>query len=423
MPSHLAESSMGHALARAAHWFGLACLGGALATVISLSIASSLGGLWATVPALLPMAGLLVMLTRRRTVLFSVLYLAVGGVCTFVYTTTILGQRHVFPTTDMFIVALPKMALVVVGGAGSGALIGVLWASAGLVIGEVAVAVAAWATGIPFKPDVVTLCTYAVLVGVLLFDGLNRRSARIAQPVVHRAACEDRVLTLRHELELRAAAHLHDTTLSHLIALAEAPPGRLDPRLRRAVEGDLESLVGQDWLISHNSVAVDEEASDRSAPGSVVGGGMSDPWTTSELFAAIEEVRDRGLVVEVTGDRRSVGLLATEQSVALGQAVRQCLVNVIRHAGAHEAEVSIGRAREDVVVLVVDAGRGFILAEAAQERLGLRHSVQHRIAAVGGSVEIWSRPGVGTSVMIVVPIDPAASRSGDHSDAPDRIGS
>jgi signal transduction histidine kinase len=56
-----------------------------------------------------------------------------------------------------------------------------------------------------------------------------------------------------------------------------------------------------------------------------------------------------------------------------------------------------------LVLVVVDEGRGFDLARIPEDRLGLRASVQERLAAVGGSASVWTQPGQGTSVMLRVP--------------------
>ena len=53
--------------------------------------------------------------------------------------------------------------------------------------------------------------------------------------------------------------------------------------------------------------------------------------------------------------------------------------------------------------MVIDGGKGFHERETSVDRLGLRQSVRRRIESVGGTVQVWSTPGKGTSVMIRVP--------------------
>lgn len=408
---------MSRALAHAANWFGIVCIVGAITTMVALTFYLPEPRFLIAAATLLPMGALLVALSVRRTVTLSLCYLLVGGFCTFVYAFTLLSNPASFPSSDLFIVALPKMALVMVGGAGSGALLGVLWTTGGLVIAELATAAAAVLSGSQLRADLTTLVTYVLLVAVLLFDGLTRRTARIAQPVMHLAAREDRTLELRRELELRAAAQLHDTALSELILIAESAPGPLDERLVAQIGREITALNDRDWLVAQGQGQGERESL---LAASAAG---SSAWQASAVAVAVDDARARGLTVRVSGDPDAVRGLDPSVDRAVGQALGQCFINVLRHAGVTEADVSIVVAPEDLTVIVVDDGIGFevsdLLADGLEpvrpehtpmgapitqtEGIGLRHSVRGRIEAHGGTVEIWSRPGVGTSVMMSVP--------------------
>jgi signal transduction histidine kinase len=409
----LAEATMSRALAHAANWFGIVCIAGAIATMVALTFYLPEPRFLIAAATLLPMGALLAVLSVRRTVTLSLCYLLVGGFCTFVYAFTLLSNPASFPSSDLFIVALPKMALVMVGGAGSGALLGVLWTTGGLVIAELATAAAAVLVGSQLRADLTTLVTYVLLVAVLLFDGLTRRTARIAQPVMHLAAREDRTLELRREIELRAAAQLHDTALSELILIAESKPGPLDERLVAQIGREITALNDRDWLVAERQVER-ESLLAASAAG-------SSAWQASAVAVAVDDARARGLTVRVSGDPDAVRGLDPSVDRAVGQALGQCFINVLRHAGVTEADVSIVVAPEDLTVIVVDDGIGFDVSDLltdgfelppaertpsgapTTQGIGLRHSVRGRIEAHGGTVEIWSRPGVGTSVMMSVP--------------------
>ena len=103
--------------------------------------------------------------------------------------------------------------------------------------------------------------------------------------------------------------------------------------------------------------------------------------------------------------KAAVARLDRESSAALGLAVKQCLVNVLKHSGTTQAEVAVYGSDADVSVMVVDTGKGFTEAETGVDRLGLRNSVRRRIEAVEGTVQVWSTPGRGTSIMIRVPVE------------------
>jgi len=321
-------------------------------------------------------------------------------VCVYLYTSSILGMPDVFPSSDMFLIALPKMALIMVGGAGSGALIGVLWSTAGFVLAEAAATLAVAQTTVPDRPDLFTIVTYLILVGVMLLDGLTRRTGRAAQPAIHRAVQDDQSRILRHDFDVRAIALMHDTTLNQLVSVARAKPGPLSRGLEAGLRETLQTLAERDWL-TH----VDERTAATPAG--------SDGWLASAVFRAIDRSRDRGLVVDITGDKDALARLDPESDRELGLAVQQCLVNVLLHAGIATAEVVIDADDQNVSVMVLDAGRGFMEAETGSDRLGLRQSVRKRIERLGGSVVVWSRPGAGTSVLLTLPAPVAARASGE----------
>jgi signal transduction histidine kinase len=84
-------------------------------------------------------------------------------------------------------------------------------------------------------------------------------------------------------------------------------------------------------------------------------------------------------------------------------AVKQCLVNVLKHADTNVAEVVIYGAGDEVSIMIIDGGKGFSERETSVDRLGLRQSVRKRIESVDGSVQVWSTPGTGTSILIRLP--------------------
>ena len=386
LPDHLVGTSVGRALAQASHWFGLTCLTGALVSVAVLGISHPIPQVGASLIGILSMAILLFFLSQHRTVLLSVAYLVVGSVVTYLVSVTLLGLPELFHSSDVFLVSMPKMALVMVGGVGTSALLGVLWGTAGFVLAESVTVLAALETDVPYHPDAFTVSTYLLLVGVMLVSGFGRRRYRPVQLAMHRALQDDQSRLLRHELDVRAVALSQDTTLNQLVALVHAHPGPLSPHLAAGIRETVDTLQGTTWLTD----------SDERLSG-------PDGWLDSAVYSAIERCRDRGLVVEVTGERAALGRLDAVADRELGLAVQQCLINVILHAGIVSAEVVIEPTDRDISVMVVDAGRGFTESETGPDRLGLRQAVRRRIERLGGSVTVMTRPGAGTSVLLTVP--------------------
>ncbi len=422
LPGHLVQLTLARALARAAHWFALTCLLAAAVSVSILSIDQS-PKLWLGVAVVLAMGALLILFTRHRRLSLAGAYLLVGTLGVYIFTQAVLRVPDAFPASNMFLVALPKMALVMVGGAGSTALAGVLWSTAAFLLAESAAFLAILTTTVPYRADLFTLATYVVLVGAMVLAGIDRRASNAAQPAIHRAVQDGSNRQLRDALDTRAIALLNDTTVAQLVALSLAEPGPLSPGLRASLSDTLTTLHNTNWLTDLDArIRVDQTPGPlptqtiHSAPSPVAGtpsllvAGYD--WHSSAVYAAVARSRDRGLLVEVTGDPSALARLDHGCDRDIGLAVQQCLVNVILHAGIASAELAIESDLTTISLLITDAGRGFTESESASDRLGLRQSVRRRIEQLGGSVVIWSRPGAGTSVRLTVPFPAPPAISG-----------
>jgi signal transduction histidine kinase len=390
----------------------LVCLG---AAVFNIAVPALRGGgdatSWVTLLTLVPMVALLALLARGRTTGLTVAYLVVGAVCTYFYTVALLAANPAYRDTHLFVIALPVVAMTLVGGTGAGTLAGILWATLGFALAEAAVVLAAGTSGRVFAPEAASLGAYLLLVGVLAFDGLTRGVRARPQSAIHRAVRDARLVDLRRQAIADLAADTHDTVLSDLLAVAATAEGPLPDRLRRRIETD---LVGLGDTLAAGEGAPESDARTGPAARSASPARPGDAaWYDSELHRAIEAARDEGLAVDVSGDRRLIGRLDAAAQRAVGLAVRQCLVNVLRHSGSATAEVALSADGDAVSVMVVDAGRGFPAGGAGADRLGLRQSVDDRIARVGGSVTIYSSEDVGTTVIMVVPCPPAERPSVD----------
>jgi PAS domain S-box-containing protein len=99
--------------------------------------------------------------------------------------------------------------------------------------------------------------------------------------------------------------------------------------------------------------------------------------------------------------------LSVEMRYSLYQAVRELLLNVVKHAGTETAQLSITTDNHTLVVHVADNGVGFshpdaILKHVNNGGYGL-YNVKQRIEQMGGRFAVESTPGTGTSVTLRVP--------------------
>ena len=114
--------------------------------------------------------------------------------------------------------------------------------------------------------------------------------------------------------------------------------------------------------------------------------------------------RAHGLAIGVRSEGDGVTALGPEVERQLFRVIQEALSNVVRHASAGTASVSLEVTDEAAAVVVEDDGVGFDPGERAiaSRRLGLT-SMRERVAALGGELEIVSSPGKGTTVRATVP--------------------
>jgi len=116
--------------------------------------------------------------------------------------------------------------------------------------------------------------------------------------------------------------------------------------------------------------------------------------------------------------RVALGRLAQRPPLAVEttcfRIAQEALTNVIRHAQAHAVDVELSETGRTVLLVVRDDGRGFEVAAARGRAVygasqGLL-SMQERAALAGGTLEIESAPGRGTTLRARLPL-PAAGET------------
>ncbi|WP_146181282.1 sensor histidine kinase [Salinibacterium hongtaonis] len=397
LPQHLVPGAVARALARAAHGMALAAIVAGLFITLGFASAYPTRVLWPAMLALLCMLPALAWVDKKATPLAGIVYLVVGAASAFVYVVVLATQMGDVIGDAAFWYSPAKMAVVLVAGPGLGLLAGLGWTFGGFIVAEGAAAAALLVAGRPVLFDPFNLGLLAEAIAICILAYVTARRATRSQPRFQRAAHDELLDDIRSRMELRAAALMHDTILSHLAAIATSTNDSMPPEQKARIERDLNILLGQEWLSD--------------AAGATNAGGEDRARTA--LSEAIQEVREAGLDVTGTGDFAAVSRLEPAQAEALGLAAKQCLINVIKHSGVMVAEVAVYASDDELSVMIIDAGRGFSDSAVGADRLGLRASVHNRIESVGGSVQVWSTPGSGTSVLMQLPANPQ-SRDGDY---------
>jgi PAS domain S-box-containing protein len=246
------------------------------------------------------------------------------------------------------------------------------------------------------------------LAGVATRDATGRsvRTFGVLREITERRRVEEELRDLSRRLigaheEERAllARELHDDVTQRLAVLAieigraelAAPGGAAGEAMRAVREGlvrlseDIHTLAYQ----LHPSV-------------------LEELGLAEAIRTECERIGRKGRVdlsLEIDPRPATVG---RDAAFCLFRVAQEALNNMIRHAGARTASVTLRQMDGGLLLAVRDDGVGFDQASPGKGRhLGLA-SMRERVGLVSGTLDIESAPGQGTAIVAWVPVEGAA---------------
>ena len=191
----------------------------------------------------------------------------------------------------------------------------------------------------------------------------------------------ERTGRIRETERAEIAAHLHDSVLQTLALIQKSAhsPGDVT-RLARAQERELREWIYKDTARDTGALVERVKA----------------------VCAEAEDVYGQAVEVVTVGDAE-----LTDRGNALIQAVREAVMNGVRHGGT-TVSVYVEAGPKGVDVFIKDRGPGFDIAAVPKDRLGVRESVVGRMQRNGGTAEIISGTD-GTEVRLHLPSETPAT--------------
>src|SRR5262249_9774357 len=206
--------------------------------------------------------------------------------------------------------------------------------------------------------------------------------------LLQRSAGREQALVTASERRLsRLGFDLHDGALQHVAAL------RAD--LRRLQAPDLEQrAVELDRVLRELAHSLE--------PASL----MRRPLERI-LEAEAAVLRERTGIDVRTHIAGDFGAMTQSQKIALVRVLQEAFTNIREHSNATVVDVEVIASGSSVDLQIRDNGDGFEVARTLQDaaqrgRLGLVGSSE-RVRLLGGSLDIGSRPGGPTTVMVTLP--------------------
>jgi two-component system CheB/CheR fusion protein len=235
--------------------------------------------------------------------------------------------------------------------------------------------------------------------------------AIIATDITERIQAEEKIRALASELtnaeqvqQLRISQVLHDDLQQRLFAVraqlslvANAiEENRISPKLMSSIH------QAQDWL--SDAITVTRNLSVDISPSILSSEGMAEAihWLASRMK------KQHGLQVKVDA-RVNFHNLPDHIRVAVFQAVRELLFNVVKHSGTLEATATLEELDGHARITIADRGNGFdsqTVLNDPQAAHGLM-VIRDRLELMGGSVGVESTPGAGARIHMEFPLEDA----------------
>ena len=225
-------------------------------------------------------------------------------------------------------------------------------------------------------------------------DGLERE---VAERTRRLQALASELSHVEERERRRLAADLHDR-IGQTLSLARV---RLDLLAERGPKAGWDAALEECGVLIDRARRESQQLTFELSPPMLYDLGLE-----AALEWLVEHYRDRlPIALEDDGQAKPLGMRVRS---TLFRAVRELLFNVLKHARAHSCRLSLSRDGMGVRVEVVDDGSGFELAalDAAAENgggFGL-FNVREQLEALGGQLDIRSRPGEGTRVSLWGPV-------------------
>lgn len=251
------------------------------------------------------------------------------------------------------------------------------------------------------------LATSMLLLLVLMTPILWRVLARLREAQASRESLLRRAVDASDEERRRIAATLHDGPVQELVAASLAVSGaaaQADAAGQPALAEDISEAAGavRASVASLRSLLVD-----------IYPDRLADAGLAVALADLTGPLRSRGTTVHVELDPHVVAALDEAGQRLVYSVARECLRNVVKHAGACTVTVALRRGEAAYELVVQDNGVGFDVehSRARTGHFGLR--VLTDLARDSGArLQVASAPGRGTTWRLTLPTESGDDNQG-----------
>jgi signal transduction histidine kinase/ligand-binding sensor domain-containing protein len=244
-----------------------------------------------------------------------------------------------------------------------------------------------WATPW-FGAGVVLFCG---TLGVLLY---RARIRKLKQAQAAQEAFARQLLASQEGERKRIAAELHDGLGQNLLVIKNWAA-----LARRALEPESRARAPLEEVTAAATRSIEEV---REIAHNLRPYHLDEIGLTEAIAAMVERIAEASGIRFVTELDELGGLLSSAAEINLYRVIQECINNIVKHAQATTAEVSIRHNPQSLNVVIKDNGQGFDLAQVLRRKdrgFGLA-GLAERVRLLGGKETIQSESGKGTTITI-----------------------
>lgn len=240
---------------------------------------------------------------------------------------------------------------------------------------------------------------------------INQRTAQLQNELEERKRKEEIIfenqkqlrslatqLSMAEERERnRLAMELHDN-IGHTMAIANNRLGML----KKSIPAELESEI-----LDIKNLITETIRYSRSLSSELTAPMINDLPFVSVLEILAEDILNSSGINYNLMETGSPELRDTDSRVIVTKAVKEILVNIVKHAKAHNVEIYVGAEDGGLIIRITDDGTGFDVSEALKikptRKLGIGlFNIHEQLTNLEGSFSVSSTPGSGTTVTMSI---------------------
>lgn len=186
---------------------------------------------------------------------------------------------------------------------------------------------------------------------------------------------------------------------------------------RKRIAAELHDSVGQDLLIIKNKLLLETEQNNQNDIVDYISKSLKNVreisrnlrpiqldqlGLTTALESVLETVADSSRIKFTTHLDIIDNLLTKENEINLFRIVQESLNNILKHSNATEVTVEMKKISNSLSLMIKDNGVG--ITQNITEHAGFGMSSMHERARIlGGTIEIISQSGEGTTIRLIIP--------------------